>query len=560
MTAGLLLSLALAPQLQQIREPLRLDPGSTAAAENLAADQRDGAAAVAWVEAAGGVERLMCATASTLGHDWSPPLRIDSGAGADLRISPGAVAFFDGGLIACWLDRRSGAEDLYLRVSRDRGATWEPEIRVDDGGAPGAAQVRAFALVAGAGGSLHLAMAIYGASGGEARCASSHDGGASFAPSIPLGPAGGVVRGVDAALSAGVLHVAWLRDPAFPFASDVLYQRSGDGGATWLGSPVPLDGGLPAAGDDLDLAAAGARVAAVWETASAVGALRANFSADGGLTWLPVPPTVGGSVNSGARPSFARLFFAGNRALAAWTDDRVTTGIHQPYLAETTDFGASWSEAQLFPTYGLEPRFAGDGARRQFAVVWNGQAQIYATVSRAASPEPQPVFVVRAAPTSSIRDATPAYDPLYEDILVAWLEQEPGGAHHPWVGGFRIAQILPRGNFIPGGTVWFEAAQFAHDRAGGTFRVLIAGARGAAALPAGDGRLLGLAADPWLAASASAPALRGVLDASGAGATPPIPLPPAVTPGARLWFAAVSSTGLPPAFGTITAARVVTVF
>ncbi len=544
-------------QTQAVRPAVQLDITNPGDAESAAADQHDGLAAVVWVDLSAGADGVSCSTTSDHGLSWRFPVRVDLDAtGADKRLGATSVRVAGGSVFAFWLDDRNGAgTDLYARVSRDAGFTWEAEIRVDDGGAAGADAVLAFdAAVNESGAGVAVAMIVAAAAGPEARVSVSSDAGLTFGLSTLVASAIAAPR-LRLLMQCDELHLLWLDDPLAAGVYDVLYQRSLDLGATWLPAALDVDGGSSATDDSLDLAIRGNALCAVWQHASALLPIRASFSSVGGSVWQVAPIAVGASASSGTVAARARVHLAEASAVVAWSDDRATTGVAMPALAWTADAGATWSETMLSTSPGINPLLAGDSDSALFTAQWNGGSLLGASISRGATPATLPAFVVRNAGNPSLRDAALRFDPLYDDYLAAWIERDASGFEHVYAAGYRIPQALPQGSFTAGGLVSFAVAQFGHHEAGMNFKIFAAAGRGGATLPQGDGRRTGLVPDGWYTLSQSTLALGGTIGAAGDGVSPTFSFPMNIPPGTTMWFVAAAYVVGPLSFGSITDPR-----
>ncbi len=544
-------------QAQAVRPAAQLDVSNPGSAESAAADQRDGLAAVAWVDASSGADGVYCATSSDQGLSWRFPVQVDQDlSGLDKSLGDASVRVAGGNVFVFWLDARNGAgTDLYARVSRDAGLTWEPEIRVDDGGAPGADAVLAFdASVNESGQGVALAFRVSGGAGLELRAAVSPDAGASFGASALIAALTDAPR-LRLRAQGDELHLAWLDDPLAVGAYDVLYQTSADLGATWLPAAFDVDGGIAATADSLDLALRGDALCAVWQESGGTLPIRAAFSHDRGTTWQAAANPVGLSAASGVVPARACAHWAEDSAVVAWSDDRATPGVALPALAWSGDDGVTWTEAGLSPSPGVAPLLAGDADSALFAAQWNGGSRLGGAVSRAATPAPLPAFVVRTAGNPSLRDAALRFDPLYDDYLSVWIERDASSFEHVYAAGFRIPQVLPEGNFTAGGQVSFGVSQFGHHEAGQNFKIFAAAGRGSATLPRGDGRRTGLAPDGWYLLSQHTSALGGMIGPAGNGLSPTFTFPGNIQPGTTMWFVAVAYRLNPLRAGSITDPR-----
>ena len=154
--------------------------------------------------------------------------------------------------------------------------------------------------------------------------------------------------------SGSMVHAAWIeeREQGLPH---VYYTRSLDGGRTWFPGAVRIDTGLVEASlpSDVQLAASGASVYALW-LASEIGVVGFNRSLDGGTTWLPSAMPLG-SENSRHNPQIAA---AGDHVYAVWFEFR-GGGEHTIFFTRSLDRGSSWSAVRALdlgnPTDYVQP-------------------------------------------------------------------------------------------------------------------------------------------------------------------------------------------------------------
>ena len=235
-----------------------------------------------------------------------------------------------------WSDTRNGAADIYFNRSVDGGTTWlEEDVRLDSG-APGAAR--------------------------------------SADPEI--------------CCDGEAVYVVW--EDARNGRDDIYFNRSSDGGATWLRGDLRLDADAPgaaASGDPLVRCADGS-LCVVWEDErDGQRDIYARRSPDGGDRWdaEAVVNTNGRGASFSDRP---RIAVSGARVYVVWHDSR--NGSQDIYCNASSDGGLTWMPADRrldtdAPGAGLsyDPDLAADGER--VYVVWgdirSGGADVHANAS-----------------------------------------------------------------------------------------------------------------------------------------------------------------------------------
>ena len=236
--------------------------------------------------------------------------------------------------------------DIYMRRSIDRGATWQPEVRLTTAHS-------GYRVALGlAGSTMHLTWMDYRSGDWDMYYRRSTDGGATWRPEVRL------VRGTnnvgaerpDIVVRGNSVHLFWLdaRDdqPAcyrVPVCPEIYYKRSLDGGATW-GSDKRLTFDAPWSGRPMAATSQTNTLIVSYEqqvvgddTGNEVFALR---STDNGRTWRKPQRLVSSTGDS------SHNFTAGNRtsAYVAWHDGR--PGNSDIYFRESTGGGASWGPVE----------------------------------------------------------------------------------------------------------------------------------------------------------------------------------------------------------------------
>ncbi len=275
------------------------------------------------------------------GATWSANVRLNQDTDTATQKEPVLVVPGSGSSVyVLWTDGRNtpstpGAPDdwdIYFVRSTDRGLTWGPNVRVDDG-PPGTGQTQP-TLAVDAGGTLYAAWRdTRGAAGSppdpaDIRMAVSTDGGLHWSASTkvneePFSPQQQCRPALVAfGASPARLTAIWGEGGTESYVSQVVGAFSPNGGATWSTLTV-LDGGGGygvRAGPSLGLSASGT-VLAVWTR------YRSSYSdpdiwmarsLDGGAHWTS-PQRV--SLHEGADQAFPSLAVAGDaRAVVAFQE------------------------------------------------------------------------------------------------------------------------------------------------------------------------------------------------------------------------------------------------
>jgi predicted amidohydrolase len=194
------------------------------------------------------------------GREFGPSVRIDAGTPVPLAVradNKWSVTLTAAGesVYAAWADFRNYNWDIFLARSDDGGATFGPNVRVDDFAGLERINERP-SLAADAGGTVHAVWTDVRAREPDTNIfyARSVDGGASFSPAVQLDDS---KAGFDAdsdtpsnqwhpslVLNAGTLFVAWQDNRLGN--NDVFFTTSGDGGATFAPSERVDDTGTGA--------------------------------------------------------------------------------------------------------------------------------------------------------------------------------------------------------------------------------------------------------------------------------------------------------------------------
>ena len=157
---------------------------------------------------------------------------------------------------------------------------------------------------------------------------------------------------------------------------DIYFNRSLDGGVSWLPTDVRLDTDQPGASESLtpEIATDGTHVIVVWsDFRSLRGDIFMNRSDDGGLTWQTSDRRLDTDVPGAAASVTPEIALSGGHVLVVWADGRVQfTDIR---TNRSDDFGATWLSKDVRLDSDAEgvspssnPRLAAEGST--FVVVW----------------------------------------------------------------------------------------------------------------------------------------------------------------------------------------------
>jgi len=416
------------------------------------------------------------------GTTWLPTdVRLNVG------VAPGATLALDhdiavsGSVVyVAWEDQRNGSSgqgrDVYLNRSLNRGTNWLPtDVRIDTGDLPGAAN-SIFPRLAAQGSSVHVVWSDFRNSqiSGDIYYNRSDDLGASWLPaavridrSTTITFGGSFGPKIDVAGTA--VYVVWNdnRDNPGPILTsrDIWFNRSLDGGNTWLPADVRINTSVPAGTiftEFPDLSASGLSVYAVWDDGRLPPTVHFNRSLDGGATWLPAdvqvstpPPMSFGSVD------VPRVASTGPLVLATWADSR--SGRFDIHYNCSFDSGASWLPADRRLDTGSAP-----GAADSFL--------------------PVPVIALSGTtPFVAWQDQRSGAEDVYLNLPFGFL---PYGMGKPGSGGL-VPRLRGQGLAARGQTVGYQI----DNVIGGAPGVLLLGVA-PASIPVLGGTLL--VAPPWL--------------------------------------------------------------
>lgn len=489
---------------QDVRDPQRLHPTQNILGFGRSVASSGDLSCAVWTETSPNYF-VWTAVSDGRGENWSAPIRLDSDVTSEAKITQiDSVAISGQNIYVYWRDDRvTGTDDdIFFTYSPNGGLSWAVDTRIDDGYAAGTQAVRNAAMAADSP-YVYIAMRVDGPSGNdEIWVSTSQDDGVSFAPAVYISSlAAGTADAINVAVDAqgAICHVAWADDRQ-GVGEEVWYQRSDDGGATWLAADIQLDSSPSGAGDaqssTMAIAADGSNVAVSWQeerTSASNEELYFNVSQDGGNTWLANDVVVGNYDPLTDDVDFNSMALKGDTILFAWRDNR--TLLDQVYAATTSDFGTTMTEVVI----NLE-----DDNTSPLAYAWDELLAI--SYAGGSTPQDHRVVISRDGGATfsgeyslskgligDTDETALAFNEFYRNIIGVWQQDDPG-TNHIYVGGFR-PQFLDPITLTAGVPLNWTGGGYPESSVGQPMIVVISDATGSLMTP--DGRDTGLTNGPF---------------------------------------------------------------
>ncbi|MHC5066377.1 MAG: hypothetical protein ACYTG5_20675 [Planctomycetota bacterium] len=263
------------------------------------------------------------------GVTWLPAaIPLDSELTSGSSGSPKIVALGKTVYVTWWSFRNALAADIYFNRSLDGGLTWlSSEIRLDsDSPREGHS---AFPKIATSGDSVYVTWRDKRNDLPNIYFNRSLDRGLTWLPSdIRLDtdlPVAGNAIDPQIATSGESVYVTWMKQ-SNGFL-DIYFNRSLDRGTTWMTTDIRLDSDLPGAGNSNNpqIAASGDSVFVTWwddrnGDPSLETDIYFNRSSDGGLTWLPSDVRMKADLPEANKPFDPQIAASGESVYITWAD------------------------------------------------------------------------------------------------------------------------------------------------------------------------------------------------------------------------------------------------
>ncbi len=273
---------------------IRIDPNSQGYSPGIAA--RDNFVFVTWTDRRNGDPNIYFNRSSDGGITWLPTdirLTADLPGGFSRSARCPRVLSCGDSIYVTWHDSWDGSHyrDIYFNRSLDNGSTWlSSDLRLNSD--PLGHSTSQYPQIAAAGDAVYVTWWDTRSHPANIYFNRSLDRGGTWMPSdvrldrdLPLESS---AFQPQITASGNSVYAAWTkRDQG---NSDIYFNRSLDSGSTWLSHDIRLDTDLPAAGDSQtpQITAFGESVYVTWsDSRNGDNDIYFNRSLDGGITWLP---------------------------------------------------------------------------------------------------------------------------------------------------------------------------------------------------------------------------------------------------------------------------------
>jgi hypothetical protein len=212
---------------------------------------------VAWHNvsgAANGNSWISFARSADRGAHWQSAKALSAPGGPAAALNP-AIAAAASGVFCAWEQNEAGNNEIYFRASLNKGIVWRPSARITTN--PGSSTTPALATD---GSTVHLAWSDVTPGNAEVYFSQSADKGATWQPALRLTNSAGSSLTPALAVDGLDVHLAWADDT--PGNAEIYHRISTNGGAGWQAAER-LTRNAGASGAPA-LAAGGSKIFSVW--------------------------------------------------------------------------------------------------------------------------------------------------------------------------------------------------------------------------------------------------------------------------------------------------------
>jgi len=197
---------------------------------------------VVWYDRRNGNWDMYFAKSTNGGASFGPNVRVDnSGTSTSEQRHPSIAVDPNGNIYVVWYDKRNGNWDIYFAKSTNGGVSFGPNVRVDDTGASTSVQVYA-SVCTDANGRIYVVWIDNRNGNWDIYFARSTDGGVSFESNVQVDDGRAYIQSQNipsvAADPAGNIYVVW--HASLTGNWDIYFARSTDGGVSF-GPNVRVD-------------------------------------------------------------------------------------------------------------------------------------------------------------------------------------------------------------------------------------------------------------------------------------------------------------------------------
>jgi hypothetical protein len=287
---------------------------------------------VTWWDGRSGPDGIFVNVSLNAGANWQPSdVQLDTGgstSGNPVICSTGSYVY-----VAYW-DQRNGLQDVYFNYSSNNGLMWQAaDIRIDTGDVPPGAAQADMVHIACAGTYVHIVWADLRNGMSDIYHNYSSNNGATWQPAdtrLDSDWGAGLHSSYEPRVTAqpGYVWVAWEDDRhGWP---DIYYRYSLNNGVTWYGRDFRLDSGDYAglSGSHMpEITSSPGHVYAIWQdTRNGLQDVYFNSSSNNGITWRDGPDD--GDIMLVSSYDGGVTWNAPNRV----NDDPGTEGQFQPWI------------------------------------------------------------------------------------------------------------------------------------------------------------------------------------------------------------------------------------
>ncbi len=283
------------------------------------------------------------------GVTWrSSDIRLDTDAPGTAGSVKPRIACSGSNVYVTWADGRSGLTEIYFNSSKDGGDTWQAsDVRLNSN--VGGALNTTYPCIVCDGDNVYVTWPDNRNGQRDIYFNRSADGGDTWLAAdvrLDTDTAGAALSDYPTiACNASNVYVTW--SDARNGDADVYFNSSSDGGATWRASDIRIDHGTAGtSAEDSRVACLGSDVFVVWlDMRNGQYDVYFNSSSNGGTTWRPGDIRLDTDIAGAASSIQAQMACSASGIFVAWQDAR--NGKWDIYFNASADGGNTWRAADV---------------------------------------------------------------------------------------------------------------------------------------------------------------------------------------------------------------------